>query len=243
MIPHRCRSFPFRAAFLVLLAVTGAVPAVFGQAMPRLALRPVPGQTYRFEIQETVRTEIISSDLSRTAENTRRETIAFLAVGKQGNLIIADMLGEGWQRRRYFRADGSLAGSPGEDPNELPFYLAFPAGPLEKGKKVTQESFMSLRDKRYPVTGEVIVDAVNPDQQEVVLKMTATVQLPISKSLGRKLAMTGMVTFDILTGLPKQGTFTTSYRLAVANKELAVIRTAWKYSETRTITIKALGGS
>lgn len=199
----------------------------------KIAYKFKPGSTYKYEISTKRNSSFHAFALENVSAKEENEKITLKPIQFRDGVWIVDISSDDSYCRRFLKPDGSLVAFPGETRNELPFLCIFPDSDLEKGKIHRTTSTIDIGKQGFPSTWGMMIRDTASDGK-IRIDISGMVQLPKARIIKRELSARGNIVFDSNIGCPTEGNWEVTYSLDYANKEIAVLRTLWKFEETLT---------
>lgn len=201
------------------------------------------GNTYEYEYarQDSSKSSALKMNSSRNSPKTLVNFVVKV-IAFQDSAYILDIGNKEATFRRYVKENGEIKGAPGETGQAIPFFLTFPGGDWKIGDKHQIRKDMALDNRLIPVTWNLLLKSVDREKEIAEILFSVAMKLPDDRLRQKEFAMKGRALFNLNEGVLQQAEWTTAYRFAFSNKEMAVTRALWSFDKqgNTSITLKGI---
>lgn len=186
--------------------------------------------SYKYSRQEhsTVKASAITPQ--KVSDNQLIE-FTIKSVGFQDKAFILDIGNKKTSFRRYVTTNGTLAGSPAEDPSELPFFPVFPNGDWRIGTASKQRAEILTFGQKVPVQWNLTLKNVDSIKSLAYIAFEAEFKIADSNLFSRQMNLKGEIIFNLAEGVIHKADWDSTYTAKLSCKEIAVSRELWDFEK------------
>ncbi|MBF0406344.1 MAG: hypothetical protein HQM10_03240 [Candidatus Riflebacteria bacterium] len=197
-----------------------------------LKLDLIPGQVFKYQITSECRREMYFNENTLKSVATATDNINVTVVAKKDGVYLLDIKGSNFRTRRLTSQTMKPVHDFCLDKEQQPFFLYFPEASWKKNETKKIEKEIEIFGEKVLLIWELSLVQYDEKTDDFTMGIRANVVLPQEKASKRKIQVKGTMRYDGKKGTFTSGDWTIDYGLAFNNKEIAIIRTLWKFRET-----------